>query len=72
MEWWPWIGLAAGVYCIARGIADLRERRYGWGALGLLAGPFLLLTPIQTQSVTLDLPAEMAPQAAGPTANPRG
>lgn len=72
MEPWPFILLAVAAFCIARAVADLRARRLAWAPAGLVAALLLLLTPIQTHAVKLDLPAEMAPQAAGPTANPRG
>jgi hypothetical protein len=54
---WLWLGGATGAFCVVRGIADLRARRYVWGAIGMLVGLAWLLTPIQTQSVKLDLPA---------------
>jgi hypothetical protein len=54
---WIWICLGVGIFCIVRGVMDLRERRYMWGALGICAGLSLLLTPIQTNAVKFDLPA---------------
>ncbi len=56
MRLWPWIGLAVGLFCIVRGIVDVRDRRYLWGGLGIFAGLILLLTPIRTHAVKLDLP----------------
>ena len=55
-----WVVLATGIFCLVRGIADLRARRYVWGALGVLAGLALLLTPIGSEAVKFDLgpPAE--------------
>ena len=52
-----WIAASAlaGVYCIVRAIADLRAKHYLWGAIGLLSGLVLLLTPVQTH-VKVDLP----------------
>lgn len=38
------------------GIADLRARRYVWGAVGLVSAGVFLLTPIQTHAVKVDLP----------------
>lgn len=56
MSLWPWIGFAVGLFCIVRGVVDLRDRRYLWGGLGILAGLILLLTPVHTHVVKWDLP----------------
>jgi hypothetical protein len=53
---WMLAGLVAAIYCIARGIVDLRQRRHVWGALGICIGAFLLLVPEPTHAVKLDLP----------------
>jgi len=53
---WALAGIGASIYCIARGIVDLRSRNYVWGALGLVSAGIILLTPIQTHAVKLDLP----------------
>ena len=50
-----WVVLAAGIFCVVRGVADLRARRHAWGALGVLAGLALLLTPIGSEAVKFDL-----------------
>ena len=50
-----WAALAVGIFCVIRGVADLRARRYVWGALGVLAGLVLLLTPFATEAVKFDL-----------------
>ena len=56
MTLWSWVGLTVGIFCIVRGAVDLRQRKHAWGALGILAGlTFILLTPIQTHAVKLDL-----------------
>ena len=53
------LGVAA-LYALVRGFMDLRQSRYGWGAAGLLCaivcGTVLLLTPIPTHAVKMDLP----------------
>jgi len=43
-------------YCLARGVQDLRRKKYGWAILGLLSGAALLLTPIDTHATKWDLP----------------
>jgi uncharacterized membrane protein HdeD (DUF308 family) len=53
-----WIALAIGIFCIVRGVIDLRARRYAWGALGIVAGLTLILMPIPTQAVKFDLPMQ--------------
>lgn len=62
MNAWVLAGLAAAAYCIARGIVDLRQRRFVWGALGVLAGLLLMSIPIQTHAVKFDLPPPASPQ----------
>jgi len=54
---WTWIGSAVGIFCIVRGGFDLRQHRYVWGGLGVLAGLSLMLVPIPTHAVKVDLPA---------------
>lgn len=49
------LGLSA-LYALARGLTDLLQRRYLWGATRLLCGGLLLLAPIATHAVKLDLP----------------
>jgi hypothetical protein len=53
---WLIIGLIVALYCLARGVADLRRRSFVWGALGIAAGAFLLAIPIQTHAMEYDLP----------------
>ena len=53
---WAFAGIGASIYCIARGIVDIRSRKYIWGVLGLVSAGFILLTPIQTHAVKFDLP----------------
>jgi hypothetical protein len=36
---------------------DIRQRRYGWGVLGIVVGLALLSAPIQIRAVKYDLPA---------------
>ncbi|MFG6282230.1 hypothetical protein [Sphingomonas sp. S6] len=48
--------LIPALYCLARAINDLRARRYGWGLTGLFSAALLLLTPIPTNVVKVDLP----------------
>ena len=50
-----WAALAVGIFCVVRGIADLRAKRYVWGVLGILAGLALLLTPVGTEVTKFDL-----------------
>jgi hypothetical protein len=53
---WPVAASAAAIYCIAKALIDLRARRYAWGIVGLASAAVLLLTPIQTHAVKIDLP----------------
>jgi hypothetical protein len=58
---WNLAALAAGLYCIARAVVDLRQRKYAWGAVGLASAAIFLLTPIQSHAVKLDFPAPRGP-----------
>jgi len=55
---WQFVALVATVsaFCIVRGIADLRARRFVWGGLGVVIGLAVLCTPVQTHAVKVDLP----------------
>lgn len=53
---WPSIAFAAASFCIVRGVLDMRNHRYIWGAVGILAGIALLLMPIRSQAVKMDFP----------------
>jgi hypothetical protein len=55
---WPWAVLGAGLFCLARGVADLLDQHYAWGSLGIGAGLVLLLTPIPARAAKFDLPRE--------------
>jgi len=57
MMLWTLAATVTIIYCIARGIVDLRQRRYLWGALGLLSALMLALAPVKTHAVKLILPA---------------
>ena len=52
------LGVAA-LYAFARGFIDLKQRRYALGSAGLLCGilcaTLLVLTPMPTHAVKLDL-----------------
>ena len=48
--------VAAILYCFARGIVDLRQRRFGWAAAGIASGVALLLVPIPSHAIKIELP----------------
>ena len=56
MFWWLLASLAATIYCVARAIVDLRQRRYVWAAVGAISAAILLLTPVKTHAVKVELP----------------
>lgn len=56
MMGWTVAVFAVAAYCIVRGIIDLRERRYAWAAISILCGALLLLTPINSRAIKLDIP----------------
>jgi hypothetical protein len=55
-EVWAIAVLAVGAYCFVRGIVDLRQRRFVWGALGILNGILIMTVPIQAHAIKYDLP----------------
>lgn len=57
---WSIALLAVAIYCAARGIVDLRQKRYVWGAVGMAGAIILLTAPIKTQAVSIDLPISQA------------
>jgi hypothetical protein len=48
--------LASSAYRIVGRVMELRQRRFIWGALGIVSGLLLTLTPIESRVVKLDLP----------------
>lgn len=53
---WALAGLAAAGYCVARAIVDFRSKRYIWSAMGFASATAILLRPIQSHAVKIDLP----------------
>jgi bacteriorhodopsin len=55
---WQFVALVAamGIFCIVRGLFDLRARRYAWGAIGVVIGLVVVCAPVQTHAVKVDLP----------------
>lgn len=56
MTWWMAAGMIATIYCIVRAAVDLRQKRYVWAAIGACCAALLLLAPIETHAVKIDLP----------------
>jgi hypothetical protein len=44
------------VYCVAQMIRDVRAKRYAWAAAAAIAAILLLMMPIQTHAMKVDLP----------------
>lgn len=53
----PWALLPIGVYCLLQIVRDLRAKHYLFAAAGIACLALLLLVPIQSNAVKLDLPA---------------
>jgi hypothetical protein len=47
----------AVIYCGARAIVDLRRRRYGWAAAGLLAAAIVASSAVPAQRKSVTIPA---------------
>lgn len=50
-----WGMALAGVFCLVRSILDFREKRYVLATLGLIAGSIILLSPIPSHAVKIDI-----------------
>jgi hypothetical protein len=53
--WFVGLCLVA-LYCMVRVVLDIRQRRYLWAALGIAATAVIVLVPIPTHAVKVDLP----------------
>ncbi len=47
---------AAIIWLVALGIRDLRRKAYLWGAMSLLVAAAVILLPVPSHTVTIDLP----------------
>jgi hypothetical protein len=52
--------LCAAIYCIARAIVDVRQRRWWWALAGFVSAAIILATPIPTHAVKVNLPVSNA------------
>ena len=55
---WALALLLVAIYCLVQAIRDLRGKHYAMAGLGFLCAALLLLMPIKTHAVKLDLPAQ--------------
>ncbi len=53
---WTAVALIVALYCIVRATIDVRRKQYLWAVAGYTCAAFILLTPIQTHAVKIDLP----------------
>ena len=53
---WTIVAAEIAIYCISRAVMDLRHKSYAWAIAGLVAGAAILLTPIQSHGVKIELP----------------
>ncbi len=53
-------GLAAAIYCLARGIVDLRQGAVAWGVLGIASAVVILSTPSPMHILSIRLPAGLS------------
>ena len=56
LAWFVVLTLVTALFCIARGITDIRQRRFVWGGVGLLIGIVVASSLIASTSIKLDLP----------------
>ena len=55
---WAVALLLVAVYCLVQAVRDVRGRHYAMAAFGFLCAALLLLMPIRSQVVKLDLPEQ--------------
>jgi hypothetical protein len=56
LAWSAALTLVTALFCIARGITDIRQRRLAWGVVGLMIGLVVASSLIASTSVKIDLP----------------
>jgi hypothetical protein len=54
---WSFLLLLVAIYCIARAVSDIRQKKYAWAAFGLLGAAAILLMPMESHAIKVDLPA---------------
>jgi hypothetical protein len=52
--------IAAAVYCLARGILDLRRGAMAWGICGVASAVVILATPTTAHIISVRIPAGLA------------
>lgn len=55
---WFWMTalVAVTAYCVIQSIRDFRARRYLWGTAAAISAALLVMMPVQSHVVTVDLP----------------
>jgi hypothetical protein len=53
---WSVAALAACLYCIVRGVVDLRQKKYVWGVLGIASAAVFMFVRVPSHAVKIDLP----------------
>ena len=61
MPWTFYALWAVAIYCLAQAYRDFRRKDYGWGIIGVAAAVVILLLPISSHAVRIDLPQAPAP-----------
>jgi uncharacterized membrane protein YjjB (DUF3815 family) len=59
---WPFLLLLVAIYCIARAVFDVRQKKYVWAAFGLLSAAAIFLMPMKSHAIKVDLPAPSSSQ----------
>lgn len=54
--YWIWTAAIVALFCTVRAVFDLHQKRYGWGIAGIVCATALLMTPVETHAVKIDLP----------------
>ena len=61
---WLMLNSIVVIYCLARGVVDVRRRAYVWGLLGLSSAGILALTPNPNFKTTITIPIAKPARAA--------
>lgn len=55
---WFWMAAlgAVAIYCVVQAVRDFRAKRFAWAAAAAVSAALLLMMPVQTHAVKIELP----------------
>ncbi|WP_296716808.1 hypothetical protein [Erythrobacter sp.] len=58
MPYWVFVPVVAAIWLVVLGIREFRRKDHAWGMIDIVIAVSLLLIPIPSHSVTIDLPSQ--------------